>query len=305
MSKWFPIALGFCALAALGPNPAWTSPSSDNAPVMKADDGPKRPGLPIEGVVTNPDWISRPSGDDVARFYPILAMRVGLSGRAELHCAVSALGMMERCKVGEELPVGLGFGAAAIRMAALFRMRPKTLDGVPVGGSEVNIPIRFLMPAPPPPSSPESDGASPKALELARQLAVAMHGMSDADYVDNYVVWFEGGTDAAESSPDLDETSRQAVLDALKKAIQVELPQIVDATASALVAAYSEEDLTKIVDFAESPAGRAWFSKQIDMQTHAKAAFSTVWWKIREDAASRFCAQTSCPPPPAAPVAGS
>jgi uncharacterized protein (DUF924 family) len=78
---------------------------------------------------------------------------------------------------------------------------------------------------------------------------------------------------------------------------------MVDATASVLVAAYPEEDLAKIVDFAESPAGRAWFSKQIDIETHAKADFSTVWWKIREDAAAGFCAHTACPPPTAAPVA--
>ncbi len=32
---------------------------------------------------------------------------------------------------------------AALRMSCLFKMKPKTVNGVPVGGAEVTIPLRF------------------------------------------------------------------------------------------------------------------------------------------------------------------
>src|SRR5471030_2510350 len=62
--------------------------------------------LPIEGVIANPDWIARPSGDDVGRFYPTLAREMELQGRALLSCRVSALGSLEGCKAEGEIPVG-------------------------------------------------------------------------------------------------------------------------------------------------------------------------------------------------------
>ena len=70
--------------------------------------------MPIEGVVTNPDWESKPSGEDVERDYPQLATFIGLSGRAELQCAVSSLGMLGDCRVSDEAPGGLGFSAAGL-----------------------------------------------------------------------------------------------------------------------------------------------------------------------------------------------
>ena len=38
-----------------------------------------------------------------------------------------------------------GFGAAAKHLAPYFRMKPKTVDGQPVEGAQVTIPIRFSM----------------------------------------------------------------------------------------------------------------------------------------------------------------
>jgi periplasmic protein TonB len=71
------------AIAILGATVsiAHAAPPPTEAPGPRLD-------LPIEGAIANPDWIAKPSGEDVARFYPILARDIGVSGRARLSCRV-------------------------------------------------------------------------------------------------------------------------------------------------------------------------------------------------------------------------
>ena len=127
-----------------------TIPPLPVPPVEKRIEEPKPPAPapepPRPSVITNPDWARKPSGEDIARYYPDRALRMEVEGRATLSCTVSARGTLEGCAVVSEDPADQDFGAAALRMSKLFKMRPQTKDGAPVEGGTVRIPLSFRLP---------------------------------------------------------------------------------------------------------------------------------------------------------------
>ena len=96
-------------------------------------------------VITNPDWVRVPSGDELASYYPPRAMELGKTGIARMTCTVTAKGTVTDCQLVSEDPADMGFGQAALRMHNLFKMRPQTKDGQPVDGAKVTIPLRFTL----------------------------------------------------------------------------------------------------------------------------------------------------------------
>lgn len=109
------------------------------AAVMGADSAP-----PVaEGVFVAPDWARKPTGMEVVQFYPLLPALTGMRGHATITCAVTVSGALEGCQVIEETPPEWGFGSAALKLSKVLRMRPATLDGKPVDGASVTIPLNF------------------------------------------------------------------------------------------------------------------------------------------------------------------
>lgn len=94
-------------------------------------------------TIVQPDWATKPTADDMARFYPAAAAAAKVGGRATIDCLVTLEGRLSQCKVLSESPGELGFGAAALQLAEVFQMRPTTRDGKPVAGGQVTIPILF------------------------------------------------------------------------------------------------------------------------------------------------------------------
>lgn len=131
------------------------SPSSGNetvvGPIAELDPGPissidQGIVIPPTPVISHPDWIRKPNFVQMQRVFPERAIRMGVAGQATLACIVAANGSVGGCQVVSEDPGDYGFGKAAIRLQPYFRMKPAMVDGKPVDGAVVKIPVRFDLP---------------------------------------------------------------------------------------------------------------------------------------------------------------
>lgn len=116
---------------------------------------------PRRAVITNPDWVRYPKSVDLFRLYPQAAAAQHVAGRTKALCHVLADGALDACVVTEECPQGYGFGRATLTAAQDFQMRPKTVDGVPVEGGTVLVPMTWTLDAStPPPACGSAAGAT-------------------------------------------------------------------------------------------------------------------------------------------------
>lgn len=97
-------------------------------------------------VTAAPVWISRPDGADIAGVYPAAALAQNLTGNVLMACHVEADGHLSDCKVLRETPIEAGFGEAVLKVAHRFQMAATDRDGQPTAGTDVRIPIRFVVP---------------------------------------------------------------------------------------------------------------------------------------------------------------
>lgn len=91
-------------------------------------------------MVTRPAWLRTPTAEDVGRVTPQLEQPPA-EVRILMVCRITAAGGLEACSIRSEDPPGLGYGPAALALAPIFRMPELDLDGRPVAGRTVQIPI--------------------------------------------------------------------------------------------------------------------------------------------------------------------
>lgn len=101
---------------------------------------------PTELYVVEDDWRYRPRHKEAAKLWPIRAADYLTEGYAVALCTVTAEGGLASCRSVAEAPPGEHFGAAAVKIASLFKIKPVTTQGRVTDGATVRVPIRFIVP---------------------------------------------------------------------------------------------------------------------------------------------------------------
>lgn len=96
----------------------------------------------------NPNWLRKPTAEDIAGVFPKKALADGVGGRAVIGCDVTVEGFLQNCKVLSESPKDYAFGAAGLQITPQLRMTPMIRGGKPVPGGTVEIPINWGAPSP-------------------------------------------------------------------------------------------------------------------------------------------------------------
>lgn len=254
---------------------------------------------PRPSVVTNPDWLERPSAELLAEVYPQLAHLLGLPGRAIISCLVDATGRLRHCLVVDQFPAGLGFGAATLKAADTFRMSPKTVDGQPVPGGTVRIPLRYTLPERPLSGLPETQKPTSAAVAaLTPRFAAAIAVELTAQYAERALE-----IDTA-SQTEVDEATRAAGLKALIAAAAKFVPAWSLAVAEEHAAIATDAQMELLIAFRASPDGMVLSRRSDDLKKAYEEVLAEHFRQVGATARTAFCAKDRCRIAAAEPASG-
>ena len=85
-----------------------------------------------------------PGAGRLPSFYPREAADRTVTGRVEIVCGLTPRDRLTDCEVVSEAPVGMGFGAAALKKLNVgWRMKPRRVDATPEADGRVRFTVRF------------------------------------------------------------------------------------------------------------------------------------------------------------------
>ena len=267
------------------------------APASPLRGQPSRELPPFEATIVNPDWASRPTASDMMRYYPRLAAVLSISGQVVLQCAVNSSGAMEACRIISEQPAALGFGGAALSLSSLFRMKPQTIDGEPVSGAKVQVPVAFKIAAGPNPTPLLAPRPKPGATVTPETTALALKILSATNLKRNMVLgtgrYIEGlKQEASQISASAEiEAMRVGGIQALNEALLAQADSYEKRVAEGLAAAMTPDELAKTADFMTSSAGKAWLEANVSSQPLIQAANRDAQQAAFMDARAKVCAK--------------
>lgn len=268
------------------------------SPAAFGQDAPGGLDLPLQGVITNPDWAQIPTGEDMARYYPPLAQYLALTGRVVISCTVTSAGALSDCAVEKEAPSGIGFADAALKLSSLFKMRPMTLDKTPVGGASVRIPINFALGVPAPPKETKSPELSEHSLQLARQVLSAAHIPEDlAAQDERWLAQMKNVVERFTSNEPDGQRTEQAILDARRQSLVAIRPQLLEGVTKAYAEVYSDSELASLAEMLRTPIGQLWIVRREKINALNAAVETQGQLRGQAEFVRLLCQRLACPPP--------
>ena len=243
--------------------------------------------LPLDQDLAGADLVQLPKNDDLQREYPPIALMMNLHGQATMTCKALTTGRLDDCHVVSEDPVGMGFGAATVRTAVYFRVKPATRDGLPVDGT-ITIPLRWQTAGGAPAQPISLAPATPAALALGRRViqlqdvANRLQSGSEA-FLKQQAVQMAGFGDGH---------AAQALTQAYRLGLADVANAEADRQAHELASTMSAAELKATVDFLQGVAGRALVAAEARSALDGPKDF---YQRVSEAARAHYCTNGACP----------
>jgi hypothetical protein len=210
-----------------------------------------------------------------------------------LTCLASAQGRLQACRVADERPSGLGVGAAAVNVAAYYRLDPKLL-AAGAKGETVAVLIRFD-------ASGTSDepvyqavaARSPQSLALARDL-LATYGSG----VFNEAAYRKTFVNRPYPPPGVTSADLEMLADAWLAGARRARASSMEMRAAEMTVHITDAQLREGLAFWRGPMGQAWRDKAEEFEkrrSRVTADFTVAVWR---DAAQALCKSETCPEAP-------
>ncbi|MGO4408788.1 MULTISPECIES: energy transducer TonB family protein [unclassified Brevundimonas] len=182
-----------------------------------------------------PTWATPPDGDLASDLFPGFAGFLGVDGHATVTCRVSEDGPPFRCRIMEEMPAGLGFGAAARLVVASGQIRAARRKGGIIPAT-IQTTVRFVHPEVP--TFGGWTGPEPSAQRLALAKALLASGKKNTKYLPSYREMMLDGLD----------TDRRNVVRAwLDELMPYDEAQETSAAMTQLARLFSEDELRSLL----------------------------------------------------------
>ncbi|MDG2532041.1 energy transducer TonB [Sphingomonas sp. HITSZ_GF] len=98
---------------------------------------------PAKPRLVPPDWVHKPTPEELQRVNPAAAQAMNQSGDVLLACRILPTRRPSRCRVVRETPRGFYFGDAALDASRSFQINPPTRGGAIDSDAWVVIPVHF------------------------------------------------------------------------------------------------------------------------------------------------------------------
>ena len=232
-------------------------------------------------------WVKAPDGQAFAQNRPEIASELMVEGQAVLKCSVDSRGLLENCKVLEEAPTQMGFGAAALALTPHFRMDPALALANP--GNAARLPIRFTLPR------------AELALKIAQPadpvlLALARRVLAVESPEDLFVQRYEERARRLEVADgnSVPMASRKVASDALRQASKARSHEVFEANAALYASIFGKEELVAMVNFYESATGRFVVGHNSEITIARTAVYRQSLIDLPLGARSEYCAIQAC-----------
>lgn len=154
--------------------------------------------------------------------------------------------------------------------------------------------VAFVLAAGPALAQPGGDAAQGRRLALARRYYAAIHFSDTMDAMMKAIIPVMSAQEA-QRFPNLSDDQRKLIADTTVQVMHDLTPQLLEKALPSVATVFSEEELTQMVAFYESPVGQSVVTKSPQLAAQMGPLMRDMLPAIQSEMTTRLCAKLNCP----------